>query len=162
MENELYSQEAIEKFWKEFLSETGRREDRKYREVFHFELTKKWANELLRLVLIGQKKATASSLWSYEYEGEPLPTVGDLSIVTDWKGVPRCVIETTAVTVLPYSEITYDIAKREGEDDTLASWQRGHIKFFKEEGEILGYQFTEDLPVVFEDFKMVFKREANE
>lgn len=160
MENERYSQEAIDKFWKEFLTATGRRENSKYLEVFHFELTEKWANELLRLVLIGQKKATASSLWSYECEGEPLPTVGDLSIVTDWKGVPHCVIETTAVTVLPFSEITYDIAKREGEDDTLASWQQGHIKFYKEEGKMLGYEFTEDMPVVFEDFKVVYKRDA--
>ncbi len=161
MENEMYSQEEIDEFWKAFLAKTGRSEDTTYVEVFHFELSEKWANELLRLVLIGQKKATASSLYSYECAGEPLPKVGDLSILTDWDGVPRCVIEATAITILPFSEITYDIAKREGEDDTLESWQKGHIHFFKEEGKILGYDFTEDLPVVFEDFKVVYIQEEN-
>ncbi len=160
MENENYSQELIDEFWIRFLSKTGRSEDTKYVEVFHFELTKKWANELLRLVLIGQKKATASSLLSYEKEGESVPKVGDFSIITDWEGIPKCVIETTAVTILPFSEITYDIAKREGEDDTLESWRRGHIKFFTEEGKLMGYEFTWDLPVVFEDFNVVYQEEV--
>ena len=123
MENEKYPQEKIDMFWETFLRETKRNETTKYLEVFHFELTEKWANELLRLVLIGQKRATASSLLNYEIEGERIPKVGDLSIVTDWEGVPRCVIETTEITIIPFSDITYDICKREGEDDTLESWR---------------------------------------
>lgn len=110
-------------------------------------------------MLLGQKKATASSLWSYELEGEPLPVPGDLHIVTDWAGMPKCVIETVGVTILPFSEITFDICKREGEDDTLESWQEGHRRFFQAEGEILGYAFHEDMPVVFEDFQVVFRGE---
>ena len=108
-------------FWEEFLKSTGRSETTECFEVFHFELTEKVANELLRLVLIGQKKATASSLWSYEIRGEKLPKVGDLSVVTDWEGSPKCVIETTSVAIIPFSEITYDICKREGEDN----WNHG-------------------------------------
>lgn len=157
MQNKKYSQEKINIFWDAFLSETSRDETTKYLDVFHFELTEKWANELLRLVLIGQKKATASSLWAYEIEGERIPEVGDLSIVTDWEGGPKCVIETIAVTIIPFSDITYDICKREGEDDTLESWREGHIHFFKEEGNEIGYEFRDDMPVIFEDFKVVYQ-----
>ncbi|SES03306.1 Uncharacterized protein YhfF [Gracilibacillus ureilyticus] len=157
MDNEKYPQKKIDLFWKDFLLKTGRSESTEYLEVFHFELNEKLANELLHLVLIGQKKATASSLWSYQLEGEHLPEVGDLSIVTDWDGVPHCVIETTAVTILPFSEMTYDICKREGEDDTLESWREGHIRFYKGEGSQLGYEFSEDMPVVFEDFEVVYQ-----
>ena len=157
MENRKYSQESIDMFWNRFLKESNRIETTKYLDVFHFELTKKWANELLRLVLIGQKKATSSSLWGYEIEGENIPKVGDLSIVTDWEGVPRCVIKTVDVTVIPFSDMTYDICKREGEDDTLASWNVGHIRYFKEEGNELGYEFSDDMPVVFEDFEVVYQ-----
>lgn len=157
MENGKYSEEKIDIFWKEFLIKTGRCETTKYLNVFHFELTEKWANELLRLVLIGQKKATSSSLWGYEIEGERVPEVGDLSIVTDWDGIPRCVIETIAVTIIPFSDITYDICKREGEDDTLESWRAGHINFFREEGKKLGYEFRNDMPVIFEDFEVVYQ-----
>lgn len=157
MENQEYSQEKIDIFWKAFLNVTGRSETTEYLDIFHFELTEKWANELLRLVLIGQKKATASSLWGYELEGEDIPKVGDLSIVTDWEGVPRCVIETTQVTVIPFSDITYDICKREGEDDTLESWRAGHIRYFKAEGNKIGYTFSDDMPVIFEDFEVVYQ-----
>ena len=157
METHKYTQEKIEPFWNAFLQETGRPGTTKYFDVFHFELTEKWANELLRLVLIGQKTATASSLWGFEKESIDIPKIGDLSIVTDWKGHPRCVIETTKVTIIPFSEMTYDICKREGEDDTLESWRAGHIRFFTAEGKELGYEFCEDMPVVFEDFEVVYQ-----
>lgn len=156
MSKDKYSQEEIDKFWSEFLIKANKDKSTRYNDVFHFELTEKWANELLRLVLIGQKKATASSLWSYEIEGARLPQVGDLNIVTDWDGVPKCVIETTAVIIIPFSEITFDICKREGEDDTLESWRKGHIKYFTEEGKMLGYEFADNMPVVFEDFRLVY------
>ena len=151
------TKEKIDVFWKCFLEETSRNETTKFIDVFHFELTEKLANELLQLVLIGQKRATASSLFAYQIEGTRVPEVGDLSIVTDWEGNPKCVIETTAVTIIPFKDITYDICKREGEDDTLESWQKGHERFYKAEGKSLGYEFTEDMPVVFEDFEVIYQ-----
>lgn len=148
---------SVSEFWKEFLKVTNKNKETKYIECFHFELTEKLANELLELVLTGTKRATSSSLLAYEVEGSRIPQVGDYSIITDWDGIPRCVIETTAVTILPYKDITFDICKREGEDDSLESWQRGHERFFIEDGKELGYEFSQDMPVVFEDFKVVFK-----
>lgn len=147
----------VDMFWQRFLESTGRDENTKYVEVFHFERTKYWANELLRLVLEGKKQATCSSLDSWEIKGEKVPAAGDLSIVTDWEGTPRCVIETTEITILPFKEVTYDICKREGEDECLETWQRGHIAFFEAEGKELGYEFSEDLLVVFEDFKVIYR-----
>ncbi|MCL2057423.1 MAG: ASCH domain-containing protein, partial [Oscillospiraceae bacterium] len=108
---------TVNEFWQEFLSVSNKDKSTEYFECFHFELTEGLANKLLDLVLIGKKKATASSLLAFEIEGGKMPQVGDLSIVTDWDGNPRCVIETTAVTILPFNEITFDICKREGEDD---------------------------------------------
>ena len=146
----------VKDFWSSFLLEAGKDANTQYIECFHFELTEKLADKLLDLVLSGQKRATASSFHAFEIEEDRLPQVGDYSIITDWAGTPRCVIETTAVTILPFKEITYEICKREGEDDTLESWRDGHIRFFIEDGKELGYTFSEDMPVVFEDFKVVF------
>ena len=147
----------IQDFWHRFLVEKRLPQDSTYFDCFHFELTEKWAEELLRLVLLGQKKATASSLYAFEKENLRLPEVGDFSIVTNWAGEPKCVIQTSKVRILPFREMTYDICKLEGEDDTLASWQRGHQRFFTEEGKELGYEFTEDMPVVFEEFEVVYQ-----
>lgn len=148
---------SIETFWEAFLEEKGLDKNTRYYESFHFELTEKWANELLRLVLIGQKKATASSLWYYQLTCSKIPEVGDYSIVTDWDNNPKCVIMTTSIRVIPFKDITYDICKLEGEDDNLESWRQGHKKFFTNDGKEVGYEFTEDMPVVFEEFIVVYQ-----
>ena len=148
----------VNAFWERFLLHSGLPETTECVDTFSFGMTEALANELLRLVLIGQKHATSSSFLGYAVDGDRVPQVGDLSIVTDWDGEPHCVIKTTGVRILPYREITFDLAKLEGEDDTLESWQKGHTAFFKAEGAELGYEFTEDMPVVFEEFEVIYQR----
>ena len=124
-------------------------------EKWHFELTEGVCNYLLDLVLKGKKKATASSKIGYQIEGDEIPKEGDMSVITDWEGTPRCVIRTTRVRIIPYKDISFDIAKLEGEDDNLESWRRNHESFFREEGKELGYQFSEDMEIIFEEFELV-------
>ena len=149
--------EAIQLFWNSFIDATSKDASLNYFDCFHFDNTEEWANKLLRLVLDGKKKATASSIHFFECRRMSLPKIGDLNIITDWDGNPQCVIETTNVTVLPFREITFEICKREGEDDSLESWQKGHIHFFTKDGQTEGYQFTWDMPVVFEDFEVIYR-----
>ncbi len=153
----MNQESAVAQFWKEFLQKTRRDMNLKYYECFHFCHTEELANSLLQLVLDGKKKATASSLLYYQAVNEPLPKVGSLSIVTDFQGNPKCVIETTNVMILPFKDMTFDICKREGEDETLESWQEGHIRFFTMDGQENGFEFTWDMPVVFEDFEVVYR-----
>ncbi len=149
---------TIEEFWQDFLSKTDRSPETRFLESFHFDMTEESANHLLGLVLTGKKRATASSLLAYEKAGLRVPQTGDFSIVTDWSGAPRCVIETTAVNIYKFRDITFEICSREGEDENLESWRNNHISYFTEDGKELGYEFSEDMPVVFEDFKMVYSR----
>ena len=124
-------------------------------ERWHFELTEKACNELLDLVLQGKKRETSSSLASFRAEGTAVPKEGELSVITDWDGHPCCVIRTTKVRVIPYKDIPFGLARLEGEDDTLASWRKNHEAFFREEGKSLGYSFSENMEVVFEEFEVV-------
>ena len=124
-------------------------------ERWHFELTERACNELLGLVLEGRKRATSSSLASYRLAGEDVPREGELSVICDWEGNPRCVVRTTHVEVVPFRAVTLEMARREGEDDTLASWRENHERYFREEGKDAGYAFSDDMDVVFEDFEVV-------
>ena len=124
-------------------------------EKWHFEVTEKACNELLNLVLIGKKKATSSSFLAYKLSNEELPKIGDLSVITDWDSNPACVIKTTNIIILPFKDITFDLAKKEGEDTNLESWRKNHITFFKNEGKELGYVFNKDMKVVFEEFEVI-------
>lgn len=146
---------TIEAFWSEYLAAAQKPMDTKYIDCYHFGYNEELAESLLVLVLSGKKTATSSSFLAYK-PGEALPGTGDLSIVTDWQGNPRCVIENTAVTIIPFNEMTYEICSREGEDETLASWQENHRIAFTLGSEEEGYTFTEDMPVVFEEFHVVY------
>lgn len=121
---------------------------------WHLGLTEKASDFLLGLVLEGKKRATASSLWAYELD-DPITHVGEMSVITYWDKTPACVVKTTNVRILPFCDITYDIAKLEGEDEDLDSWRRKHKRFFEEEGRQNGYDFSEDMLVVFEEFEVI-------
>jgi uncharacterized protein YhfF len=86
----------------------------RFLEAFAFGNSEQMAMELNALVLSGVKRATSSLAWRYEYDSVPQPKVGDLSIVTSWSKQPLCVIETTAVELVPFKEVTEDFARTEG------------------------------------------------
>ena len=58
---------------------------------------------------------------------------------------------------MPFKDMTFDICALEGEDENLESWQKGHRAFFEAEGEKLGFSFSEDALIVFEEFEVVFQ-----
>lgn len=118
-----------------------------------FGATAEHADELLALVLAGTKTGTAASLWDHEDDGEPVPRVGDLSIVLDGRGRPRAVLETTAIRILPFDQVGAEHAHAEGEGDrTLEDWRRGHEAFWREFG---ARDFAPDMPVVCERFRLI-------
>ena len=153
---------VLEAFWQTFLHNTGRDPSLRYAATYSFDLTQDVAHELLELVLKGQKRATASSLTCYEKEGEAVPQPGDLSVLTEFDGTPRCVVETTKVTIVPYRDMTFDLCRLEGEDDTLESWRQSHSHYFAEESRMVGYEFMPDMPVIFEEFRVVYREDAPE
>lgn len=149
--------EHVKAFWSTFLAETGRARDTALYDVFHFDDNEESADALVALVLEGRKRATASLLWHYEARGKRLPRPGDLSIVTDWRGAPRCVIETTAVEVRGFDEVDAGFAAAEGEGDlSLAYWRDVHWAFFGRLCAALGREGSPDMPVVCERFRVVF------
>ncbi len=116
------------------------------------------AGALADLVVRGEKRATASAFEVYEAEGSRVPEPGDLSIVTDFDGVARCIIRTTRVDVVPFGEVTGEFAATEGEGDcSLAFWRRVHEEFFTRELAEIGRSFSERTPVVCERFEVVFR-----
>jgi len=113
--------------------------------------------ELAALVLLGLKTATASLVWTYEAENEPLPQVGDYSLILDGNGEPVCIIQTTAVTVIPFKQVYESQAWFEGEGDrSLAFWRDAHWRFFSRECERIGRQPDIHMPVCCERFRLLF------
>ncbi|MEJ1936399.1 ASCH domain-containing protein, partial [Nostoc sp. NIES-2111] len=94
-------------------------------------------------------------------EGRLPPAPGDLSVVTSWAGQPLCVIETTHVEVMPFSQVSAEFAATEGEGDgSLAFWRQGHREFFTRECRAAGREFSEGLLICCERFRVVFQPAA--
>ncbi len=146
----------VEKYFDEFKKEHPVYRDASYYSAFHFHYEENVANELLELVLSGEKTATSSALPVYEVLNEEPPKVGDLSIVTDFASNPKCIIKTVKITVIPFKNMTFELCKKEGEDDSLESWRSNHTKFFTAESKSEGYIFNEDMEVIFEEFEVIY------
>jgi len=127
-------------------------------DYYYFCSDEESANHLALLVVQGVKQATAGLLWSYEAEDEPLPEVGQLSVITNWDGDPQCIVEVTEVEVKPYNKVTAEFAFIEGEGDkSLEYWRRVHWEFFTMECEEIGKEPTEEMLVILEQFKVIWK-----
>lgn len=145
-------------FWARFKAATGETADKPY-DIDQFGDSEEMADELLGLVLIGQKQATcALARW---YVGPaavlPLPKPGNLSIITDGAGQPSCVIRTTSVEVKPIRAADAKFAWDEGEGDrSFDYWITEHRKFWQREADREGFEFSEDLDAVFERFELAW------
>jgi len=116
------------------------------------------ADELLKPVLSGLKTATCSALWEWEHEGGDIPKPGLISVIVDGKDEPRCIIETVEVTLRNYNEVDAEIARDEGEGDlSLEYWRQAHKRFFTRTLPAIGREFCDDMPLVCERFKVVWK-----
>ncbi|WP_323856411.1 ASCH domain-containing protein [Xenorhabdus doucetiae] len=105
-------------------------------------------DELTELVTKGIKTATACSFHSYSCDPE---TIGHHYIVFDSRENPVCVVRITAMHLMKFSEMTAELAWKEGEGDrSLLNWQLEHQRFFEREG-----TFSSEMEIVVFEFKVV-------
>jgi len=115
------------------------------------------AEELAGLVRAGKKTATASLPIEFATRSEPLPTIGDLSVVTLADGTPVAIIETTDLRLVPFGEVDADFAAAEGEGNlSLAFWRAAHPAYFGRVVARLGGRLDDATPVVCERFRLLY------
>ena len=104
------------------------------------------ADALLALVVAGRKTATCTTP-----DDPNLSRPGERWIVTDGRGRPACVIETTEIATRRYDEVDAAFARDEGEGDlSLASWREAHRRYFERQG-----KFAERMMLVCERFRLI-------
>lgn len=147
----------LDEYWEKFLKDTGRdSEDRCAGDLF-FESKGFVEAELLSLVLSGRKTAIFTSYSTFAIDGEPLPLAGELYLVVNKKNEPVCVIEFENVQIVPYNEVTWQMASLEGEDENLEAWREKQREYLEDEGAVVGFEFTPDIKLVFQTFRVVYR-----
>jgi uncharacterized protein YhfF len=119
--------------------------------------TPEMSDFLADLVLRGIKTATASAYPCYLYENASLPALGGYNIILNTKGEAVCITETLKVYKIPFDQVSEEHAYKEGEfERTLESWRKIHSEIFTKELKCIGKEFTENMIVVCEEFKVVY------
>ena len=147
----------VDEFWYRFIENTGRSPDDRCAGDLNFEAKGFVGDEMITLVLTGRKTAFFTSWATYAIDQEPLPISGELYVVLDRNNKPRCVIETESVTVIPFNEVTWEMAAKEGEDENLGAWKEKKQEYLEDEGAILGFKFSPDIKLVYQTFKLIYK-----
>jgi len=154
------NQEKHQSYWQKFLAALPA--DAQYRSRQY--VAEGWgdspqlADELGALITQGIKTGTCSALWEWEAEGNPIPTKGLITIVLDGKDEPLCIVETTEVFIRNYNEVDADFARAEGEGDlSLEYWRAAHKRFFSRTLPKIGMEFSEEMPLVCERFRVIYK-----
>lgn len=147
----------LDEYWQKFLKDTNRDENEKCAGDLFFE-AKGFINDQLILLILNRKKTAFFTSWAtYSVDKEPLPVSGELYIVLHKNETPACVIEIQRVCVVPFNEVTWEMAKLEGEDNNLEQWRERKQEYLEEEGEILGFEFSPDIKLVFQTFQVIYR-----
>lgn len=146
----------VTEFWNAFRARMNIPVESTY-QVWYFGNTAEMADELLQLVLIGKKCATASLPYEFEDKPEQAPVEGGYSVVTDFEGHPKCVLRTTELRTVPYNEVDARFAFDEGEgDQSLDYWHGVHWDYFSRQCIDLGIHPSETMPVNCEWFELLY------
>src|SRR5918997_969157 len=119
--------------------------------------------QLVEAVLRGEKTATAGLLVDYEREGEPLPSVGDRSVLLDDADVGVAIVVVTDMRVLRVADCDLSFARDEGEGfASVAAWREAHERFWRAHADAIrvflrdpGWDVTDDTLFVAERFRVV-------
>jgi uncharacterized protein YhfF len=148
-----------EAFWQAYLTSLPHAEDaiRRFYEVFRIGNSPEAADEGAALITQGVKTATSSLLWEYQATNKPLPEVGSLSIVTDSRGDPVCVVETITVDITGFAEVDAAFAYDYGEwDRTLETWRAHCWEFNTPRCHAVGKAPAPEMPLICERFTVVY------
>ncbi len=148
---------SADEFWQKFIEETGIDSDSKCAGDLTFESAGFTNDAQIANILSGQRTAIFSTFASYSVDGEPLPVSGELYLVFDRGNNPRAVIEIESVNILPFNEITWGMAQKEGEDENLEQWRIRQQENLEEEGEIVGFEFSPEIKIIFQTFRVLYK-----
>lgn len=146
-------------YWAEFVQSLATHDPRRTAQpdAFGFGGDGELADELAALVLAGKKRATASLPVECTALNEPLPKVGDLSIILDGKGTPVGIIERTSVDLVPFQSVSEEFAACEGEGDgSLEYWREAHTWYFNSVCSRLGGRLEQGTPILCQRFRLVW------
>ncbi len=156
LDNTVAKDARVESYWRAFCHDVRLPESTPY-QAWYFGDSPALAHQLAELVLHGPKRATAGLSSTFDRLPHAAPVADGYSVITEFNGAPRAVLQTTDIRRCAFREVDAEFAWTEGEGDrTLADRRAGHWDYFGRECAGLGCIMTEDTEVVLERFELLY------
>ncbi|MCH5282871.1 MAG: ASCH domain-containing protein [Treponema sp.] len=144
-------------FWQKTKAALKLQDDESFAGELGFEARGFAGTEKIAALLAEKKRAAFSTYAVYAIDNEILPVSGEFYIVKNAEEEAVCAIQIQRVEILPFNEVPWSLAALEGEDENLQEWRERTREILEEESEIIGYEFREDIKLVFMEFKIVMR-----
>lgn len=144
-------------FWQKTKAALKLQDDESFAGDLGFEARGFAGTEKIAALLAGKKRAAFSTCAVYAIDNEILPVSGEYYIVKDAEEEAVCAIQIQRVEILPFNEVPWSLAALEGEDENLQEWRERTREALEEEAEIIGYEFRDDIKLVFMEFEIVMR-----
>ena len=156
IENEIDT--SVSKMWSDFLEANPEFKNDGLPEADSFHNNEADAKRLADLIVSGKKQAGSMLYFFFEEAKADLPAIGTKSIVTNFDGKARAIIEITKVDTIPFNQVSAAYAELDmGTNiEPLEKWKKAHWDFFASSMEEKGVQPTEEMLVVCEWFETVW------
>lgn len=144
-------------FWQKTKAALKLQDDESFAGELGFEAQGFAGTEKIAALLAEKKRAAFSTYAVYAIDNEILPVSGEFYIVKNADEEAVCAIQIQRVEILPFNEVPWSLAALDGEDENLQEWRERTREILEEESEIIGYEFREDIKLVFMEFKIVMR-----
>lgn len=124
---------------------------------YYFGNTKEEANAAVTRICLGEKNGCVSFPQAFEAQKTPCPQAGDYAVITDFAGNGICIIQILWVEELSLPR-AYSVYRRmDTVTQSQAQWVEAKQAQQKQVCKELNLPWQEDLPVLLESFREVFK-----
>ncbi len=125
--------------------------------VMHFYDSQEESLRALRLVLEGTKTSHTHCLQAMQLNNEILPRIYDFVVLTDYHGEARCIVKNSSVKLLPWFNVTDEMARTDGAIDLgLHEWKDRHWTYFGRELARHGKVPRKSMIVVHQKFELIY------
>ncbi len=119
--------------------------------------------EVIELIIAGDKTGTFSLPWLIEKTAQPVPAVGDCIILIDFGGRPRLLVRLTAIDCIEFGSVTAADTAIDGTPvRDLSIWIPLHTRYWNGLLEPFGLQVTANMPVLTEKFDLLHINELHD
>ncbi len=149
---------SVYEMWEGFTNAHPEFKNENLPEAFPFHNNEFDAKRLANLIVNGKKKAFSSLYARGKATNAELPKIGTKSIVTNFDGKARAIIEFKKVETVPFNEVSKDYAEVDMGTtiEPLKKWKKAHWEFFENSLGRSGEKPTEEMLVVCHWFETVW------